>query len=226
MAAHTKIIDLFGLPACGKTTLSTYIFEKYGGYHKITTMSRLVKEAKLDGSHLRKSISLRYFFAGLRLRLLAPFDKIHKEIPVLNWPSHARYYCYAKKYSDYDVVLVDHGDIQDFVSLERGVDLHINKRFSDSCARYIDQSLATNYVYCNIEPEVALERMQNRGRKTGRIDVIGDEEEQLQALKSEKKRFDYFAEMLKAKRRNMVELEMDKPIEVIVQELLEKLKDY
>lgn len=220
MAAHTKIIDLFGLPACGKTTLTRCISEQYGKRLKIATMPLLVQEAKRDKGRLRKSFSPHYFFAGIRLRLLAPFDRKRRVIPLLNWPSHARYYSYAKKYSDFDVILVDHGDIQDIVSLERGEDLHNNIRFSHGCSRYLSISLADLYVYCNVRPEVALERMQLRGRNSGRIDVMGDMAEQLQALKCEKLRFDFFAEMLSKEKDKFIELDMNQPIEQIAEYIM------
>lgn len=219
MAAHTKIIDLFGLPACGKTSLTRYISEQYGERLKIATMPILVQEAKKDKGRLRKAFSPRYFSAGFRLRLLAPFDKKRRIIPLFNWPSHARYYSYAKKYSEYDIVLVDHGDIQDIVSLERGEDLHINKRFRNGCSRYLNLSLADLYVYCNIQPEVALERMQIRGRNSGRIDVM-DDIAKLQALECEKRRFDYFAEMLSKKMDKVVELDMNQSIEQIAESIM------
>ena len=220
MAAHTKIIDLFGLPACGKTSLTRYISEQYGERLKIATMPILVQEAKKDKGRLRKAFSPRYFSAGFRLRLLAPFDKKRRIIPLFNWPSHARYYSYAKKYPDYDIVLVDHGDIQDIVSLERGEDLHNNNRFSNGCIRYLNLSLADLYVYCNVPTEIALERMQLRGRNSGRIDVMGDVAEQLQALESEKRRFDYFAGMLSKKKDKFVELDMNKPVEQIAESIM------
>lgn len=224
MAAHTKIIDLFGIPACGKSTLSNFICDHYGSELKICTMPQLVSEARKDGNRLRKALSIGYFLAGIRLRLHAPFDKKHREIPIMNWPSHARYYSYAKKYSGYDVVLVDHGDIQDFVSLERGVDLHSDSRFSKACSHYIDRSLSDVYVYCKIDPEIALLRMQSRGRETGRIDTMGGETERLQALEKESSRFAFYAEMLRGKENVLLELDMNSPVEQIAATLMNQIK--
>lgn len=224
MAAHTKIIDLFGIPACGKSTLSNYICDHYGSELKICTMPQLVSEARKDGNRLRKAFSLGYFLAGIGLRMRAPLNKRPREIPIMNWPSHARYYSYAKKYSDYDIVMVDHGDIQDFVSLERGVDLHSDKRFSKACSSYIDQSLSDVYVYCNIEPETALLRMLSRGRETGRIDSIDNNAERLQELENERKRFSFYAEMLRGKDKMFLELDMHSPTEQIAATLMNQIK--
>lgn len=219
MAAYTKIIDFFGLPACGKSTLMKYVCSHYHGNLKITTKNDLVKEARKHPFGLLTSLSVERFVAGIRLRLVAPCDNKRNEIGVIGWPSHARYYGYAIKHTDYDVVLCDHGDIQDFVSLERGDDLHNNEKFTNACSRYIDKSLATAYVYCKIDAKIALERMQNRGRKTGRLDVIREKELQLQELENEKLRFDFFADMLRKKEKRFFELDMSSPTETIAEVL-------
>lgn len=223
MAAHTKIIDLLGLPSCGKTTLAKKFCEEYGVRVKAITLSQLVKVARNDRIRLLKAMPFKCFIEGVKLRWQAPFDKKHLEIHLFNWPSHARYYWYAKKYTDYDIVIADHGDIQDFVSLERGVDLHKKNSFSEGCSKYLDMSLADTYVYCSIAPEEALVRMKSRGREFGRIDVTSDEKK-LQALKDEKKRFDFFVKMLKKKQKNFVELEMSNPTEHNVRILMKKIR--
>lgn len=169
------------------------------------------------------SLSMDLILNGLKLRMSAPFDKKRNDIKILNWPSHARYYGYAKKHSKYDIVLVDHGDIQDIVSLERGDNLHETKRFYEACSQYIDKSLATTYVYCKIDAKVAFERMQKRGRVSGRIDTIDDKQVKLQELENEKKRFDSYAEMLKSKGKNYVELDMMATTELIANDLLSRL---
>lgn len=223
MAAHTKIIDFFGIPACGKSTLVDYISTNYQGELRIISKHQLVKEAKKQPVKLMFSLPLDLMLSGIKLRMSAPFDKKRNEIKILNWPSHARYYGYAKKHSNCDVVLVDHGDIQDFVSLERGDDLHETKRFYNACSQYIDKSLATTYVYCKIDAKVAFERMQKRGRESGRIDIIGDKKVKLQELENEKKRFDYFAEILRSKGKNLVELDMTATTESIANDLISQL---
>ena len=222
MAAHTEIIDFFGVPACGKSTLMEYVCSHYHGNLKITTKNDLVKEAKKHPLWLLTSLPVERLVSGLRLRLAAPCDNKRKEIGVLGWPSHARYYGYALRHTDYDVILCDHGDIQDFVSLERGDDLHKITKYADACSRYIDKSLASTYIYCKIDAKVALERMQNRGRETGRLDVIKEKKLQLQEMENEKLRFDFFADMLQKKEKRFFELDMSEPTETIAEVLLSR----
>lgn len=104
---------------------------------------------------------------------------------------------YVRKYTEYDIVLIDHGDIQSFVSLERGDNLHENQKFKEACLHYLDVSLSTAYVYCHIDTETALRRMNNRSRDRGRIDSISDPNLQLQELRKERVRFDFWTTILK-----------------------------
>jgi thymidylate kinase len=115
---------------------------------------------------------------------------------------------YVLKYTDYDIVVSDHGDIQSFVSLERGDNLHESEKFKKACLCYLDISLSTIYVYCQIDTAVALQRMNGRGRDKGRIDLIQDQHIKLQELEAESKRFDFWTKILKERKTPIIELDM------------------
>lgn len=219
MAAHTKIIDLFGIPACGKTTLANYLSNGGNGKIRIATLSESLRESK-SAWRLMMSISPKIIWRGLMVRFAAPYDKKRREVSLFNILKYSFYYKYVKRYSKHDIVLVDHGEIQCFVTLERGDDLHENKRFVNACSRYIDSSLASIYVYCKIEAEEALNRMHERKRGNGRIDVIKDESQQLKELQKEKSRFDFFAGLLKEKKTAFCELDMRGTPTMIAEKLL------
>ena len=219
MAAHTIIIDLFGIPACGKTTLTEYLSNEGNGEIRIATLPESLRDNKV-GWKLLRSVSLKIIWKGLMLRFAAPFDKKRREVSLFNMLKYGFYYKYILKYSKYDIVLVDHGEIQSFVTLERGDDLHKDKRFVRACSRYIDSSLASIYVYCKLEAEEAFNRMHKRRRGNGRIDVIKDERQQLDELQKEKSRFDFSAELLKEKKRVFLELDMDYAPPVIAEKLM------
>jgi len=223
MAAYTKIIELFGLPACGKTTLMEYICKHSQNDLNIATKQQVVKEAKQHPLKLTWSLPCERMLSGLRLRLCTPLDKKRNNIRILGWPSHSRYYAYAKRYTTYDMVLCDHGDIQSIVSLERGENLHETNEFCEACFRYLNKSQATIYVYCKIDSKAALERMKGRKRITGRIDTIGDESLQLQELDKEKKRFDFFVEMLRNQNKQVFVLDMRESKESVGNNLMNHL---
>ncbi len=217
MAAHTKIVDLFGIPACGKTTLVDFFCNHHRGDYNVVSFQIALQEIRNKGYlRLVSAFSFRILFSALKVRFSAPFDKKRKVIPFMKWLKHGIYYNYLIKKSNYDVVLVDHGDIQSFVSLERGEDLHNNRKFSDACAHYIEVSPATHYVYCQVEPQTALGRMRRRHREKGRIDTMDNHSHQMWELKKEGLRFDYFANLLSEKKRRLIRLCMNDEIPILV----------
>ena len=225
MAAHTIIVDLFGIPACGKTSLAEYISEHYGREIKIATIHQLVKEAKRNKFALFTSNPIKHIFAAMILRLNVPFEKKRKDVFFWGWPSHDKYYSYAKKYSDYNLILVDHGDIQSIVTLERGDDLHKNENFVKLCSNYLSTSSADVYVYCKVDIMEAFKRMNIRNRGKGRIDMLKDPASQIKALEEEKNRFDFLAELLRKDGHELLEIDMSDNTKKIAERFLLYLKN-
>lgn len=224
MAAYTKIVDLFGVPACGKTTLAEYLSKNSQADYKIASIQNIVTEAKKNKTRFILSISLKTFFSALRVRCAAPFNKKRRDITLRGWLLLDLLFNFAKKYSQYDMVLVDHGVIQSFVSLERGDNLHEKPKFANACSHYVDISPITTYVFCQIDAQNAMERMHNRNRNVGRIDVINDERIQLLEIENESQRFDFYAKMLKEKQKEYLELNMAENVENVAEHLLLKIK--
>ena len=224
MAAHTKIVDFFGLPGCGKSTLVSYIKETQGERIKIATIYDLLDDIKKEKKYRKLlSVSPLNLLNSILFRLTVPFDEKRKDRSILNWVKHGILYNYARKYSDYDIVLVDEGNIQNFVKFERGDDLHNNKMFVKACKNYIQMSPVTLYVYCGIDTEIANERIIGRNRAVGRIDVIKDDKTRTIELEKEMLRFDFFYAMLKLNAFDVAKLEMVNTLERIAETLLQRL---
>lgn len=219
MAAHTQIIDLYGIPACGKTTLARYMASHPAEGLKVSTMQDCTLAALNDKWHLVMSVSLKNVWASIRLRLSAPFDKKRSVIPFRAILLMGAFKNYILKYTDYDIVVSDHGDIQSFVSLERGENLHQSEKFLKACFHYLNASLSTSYVYCQIDAEDALQRMNSRGREKGRIDLIMDKHIKLQELEAESKRFDFWTKILKERKTPIIELDMRDSIPTVADKL-------
>lgn len=219
MAAHTQIIDLYGIPACGKTTLARYMASHPAEGLKVSTMQDCTLAALNDKWHLIMSVSLKNVWASIRLRLSAPFDKKRSVIPFRAILLMGAFKDYILKYTDYDIVVSDHGDIQSFVSLERGENLHQSEKFLKACFHYLNASLSTSYVYCQIDAEDALQRMNSRGREKGRIDLIMDKHIKLQELEAESKRFDFWTKILKERKTPIIELDMRDSIPTVADKL-------
>ena len=180
MAAHTKIIDMFGLPACGKTTLTNCFGEMQNMGIKVITMNSLIEEARRNKLKLLLSFSFKLCVASIKVHRAIPNKRCNgSTLSRFYLIKHSLYYTYGKRFSKYDCIFVDHGDIQSFVSMERGEHLHMNRDFRRACSRYIDVSPTTLYVYCNITPELSLSRMVNRNIRQGRIEKMEDNEMRL-----------------------------------------------
>ena len=208
MAKHTQIIDLYGIPACGKTTLAKYMANHPKNGLKVATMRDCILSALNDKWHLFMSVSLKNIWASIRLKFSAPLDKKRSVIPFRAILLLNAYKNYIRKYTDYDIVVSAHGDIQSFVSLERGDNLHESPKFKEACLDYLNASLSTIYVYCQIDSDTALRRMNNRSRDRGRIDSISDPNLQLQELRKERGRFDFWTTILKERNASLIELDM------------------
>lgn len=219
MAAHTQIIDLYGIPACGKTTLAEYMACHPVNGLRVATMRNGMQSALNNKWKLVKSMSLKNFWVSIRLKLSAPLDKKRRVIRFKGIMLMGVFKNYVRKYTDYDIVLIDHGDIQQFVSLERGDNLHELEKFSKASSCYLDASLTTAYIYCQIDAETALQRMNNRGRDKGRMDIMPDQNLKLQELEKESERFDFWTTVLKERKATIFQLDMKESIPLIADKL-------
>ena len=220
MAAHTQIIDLYGIPACGKTTLARYMASHPAEGLKVSTMEDCMVAAMNDKRHLLLSISFKNLWASIRLKFSAPLDKKRRVIPLKSILLMGAYKQFILKYTDYDIVITDHGDIQSFVSLERGENLHESGTFLKACYNYLNVSLSNTYVYCKVDEEEALRRMNVRGREKGRIDIVSDPTKQLLELESESNRFDFWTTVLNERKAPAIVLDMMEPIPSVAEQLL------
>lgn len=220
MEVHPQIIDLYGIPACGKTTLAEYMASHPTNGLRVATMQDCVCDAFNNKWKLVKSVSLKNFLASIRLKFSAPIDKKRRDVPFRSVLLMGVFKNYVRKYTDYDIVVTAHGDIQSFVSLERGDNLHESQEFKEACLHYLDTSLSTAYVFCQIDAETALGRMNNRGRNEGRIDIISDQNLKLQELEKESNRFDFWTTILKEREASLIELDMRGTIPSIADTLL------
>lgn len=182
-------------------------------------MEDCVIAALNDKWHLFLSVTPKNLLASIRLKLSAPLDKKRRDIPFKAILLMGAFKNYVRKYTDYDIVVSAHGDIQSFVSLERGDNLHEKQKFKEACLHYLDASLSTVYVYCQIDAKTALQRMNNRSRDIGRIDAILDQNLKLQELRKERGRFDFWTTILKERNASLIELDMRDSVPSIADKL-------
>lgn len=223
MAAHTKIIDLFGLPACGKSTLIIYLKNLNENDLVIGSLRDVRNDAK---SHLLRyitCISIKIWIATMRLWLSIPREKIRKEISFKEWLLFGIDLVYARRHTNYDIVLNDPGVIQKLVSLEGGENLHELDSFRNAASNFIDVVELSRFIYCDIDAVISFKRMKNRNRSNGRIDIISDGNKQLNELVEEKKRFVFLSNILYKKGLSPYKLCMDGETSEIAEELLKEV---
>jgi hypothetical protein len=173
-----KIVELYGLPGCGKTTIQEYLRNlpiecgglRYGYMPDVTKPFR-----KLPFWRQVKYIPFKAVFLFIRFFMTLPL------LPLKDWRlyrvffSFVMIYNYSRKIEAVDYVLIDHGIIQSVVGLLYGR----SDTLSDRSKKRLQKALSCSYVgyvvLCDISPETSLKRIRLRGRSGGRLDQIADD---------------------------------------------------
>lgn len=174
MAKHTKIIELYGLPGCGKTTLCIKLKKVYelNGY-KVGLINEASKTCTF--THVLSVLLLKDIIALFRwfYNILRGGNMINK-ISLSPYKRLLIYRC-IKGYSDCDYVFIEHGIIQCIVSSIYGIkddDSLLNKSI---CKLFLHKDFVDMFLYCHVTPEEAFKRIRIRNRKnSGRFDQMQD----------------------------------------------------
>ena len=194
MAKHTQIIEFYGLPGCGKTTLCNSLKELYlkKGYKvgiltdatKQCSFLRVILVFKLYYLIKFSCILMNYVKNGIPLNYaFSPFKRL------------LIYRC-VKSFSDYDYFFIEHGVIQSMVSALYGYNSPIAIHNNPTYGKYLSVIPVDNYIYCKISQEKALERIRIRNRKSsGRFDQMPNDSLK-ELLLTQSCQFDEFNMML------------------------------
>lgn len=181
MGAHTKIIDLFGTPACGKSTLARYL--KVQSNLNIGEKSDVSKECcGFFHFMLIWSISIREVINCIKYHFAIPPQNRRKGSLLWKFIKDYSYYSYIQKYSSFDVVILDNGIIQSIISHQNGADLLNNTKYMQSVMNLLFSHDSISYWWCDVDPKVSFERMRKRNRTKGRIEMKASDKEKQQEL--------------------------------------------
>lgn len=223
MGAHTKIIDLFGTPACGKSTLAIYI--KENSEIKVGIKKDIVKESKQIFCYkYLLSFRLKEILSCAKYHFAIPKHKRRKGSPLYNFILNYNYYNFISNYSNYDAVVIDNSLVQSIISHQNAADLLGNPNFKERVKEILSSPENTIYVWCDIMPEVSLERMEYRGRYKGRIDLQTDRDNKLKALNEEREQCRQYYNLLKQIGAKVVVLDCNKSTNEIAEEFFRKIK--
>lgn len=228
MEPHSQIIELFGVPACGKSSVSEYIISN-SLLKNCGSKVDMYNDFKKAG-FLKKflSFSISSFIAGMRF--LSIFTKnenrkvLHKSI-FLNaaWCRN-----YQRKYGRYSSIISDHGIIQDFVTWERGENFENNPTFKKRILKYLQNERDVIFVFCDIDPNIAFDRLSNRGRSKGRLDEMlrNDSVQLMYELEQEKNRFMDLYKILKSNNFKLAIIDTSYTVEQNVNNLIDAINRY
>lgn len=185
MESHIKIVDLFGLPGCGKTTLENELLkqDETDGLHfcNMTEVSQQYRKeslfCKLMVFPYRVCILWTLFF------LLMP--KLQRKDWRIYWSTYliSIIYAYCHSVKSDKVMLVDHGIIQSVSSLMYGRISNLTSCHSKILRRILHLLDIDYCIYCQVSPEISLERMRLRNRQdSGRLDSIESNNDLLASL--------------------------------------------
>ncbi len=175
MGAHPKIIEFYGLPGCGKTTLCNRlkdIYEKRG--YKVGLLPDAVNDLS------RWSIIHILSFRECAFFLKFYWAFITKNVCTnLVLSPIRRYFIYksAKRKEKYDLLFIDHGAVQSIVRALYDVPTPLALLKSNLVRDYYRMIPADIYINCIITKDEAFSRVKNRNRKnSGTFDQYPDEQ--------------------------------------------------
>lgn len=173
MGAHPKIIEFYGLPGCGKTTLCNRLKEYYenSGY-KVGLLTDAVKD--LSWRSIIHALSfhecvffLKFYWAFIR-------KNVNKNL-VLSPIRRYLIYKSAKRDGEYDFLFIDHGAAQSVVRALFDAPNPLVSLKSNLVRDYYRMIPADLYINCIITMDEAFSRVKLRNRKnSGTFDQYPD----------------------------------------------------
>lgn len=199
------IIDLFGLPGTGKSTIAKELYIEFKKREidvYFFNKNEYLKDEKFEKRRLFDYIKL---LKVKNIIFFIQFVLIKKEKDIFRqgmkekiWKKLRLVMLYDKltqKSDENKICIVDQGIIQDFS------DYYININVKHEFVRkYLNCFLKSNnkyiYVYCDLEVENAIDRIKNRNRKLYNFDLLKEQELKI-FLEKEYEKFKIFEDCLK-----------------------------
>lgn len=182
---HVKIVEYFGMPGCGKTTLCGSI---KGSAVIANTDIATIKDISLafrKASIVKKIMSFPWYMLWPLFVLFCKVPFVGRKhlnlykIPLLR----ETFYNFAIRYCKYKLIACDHGIAQSLIALIYDNPDSLNEEFLELIKEVVNKTKASELIYCKVKPETALQRIRKRNRQTsGRTDVIKDDKLLLENL--------------------------------------------
>lgn len=179
MAKHTQIIEFFGLPACGKSTLcDTLLSEQIVDEMIFCRMKEISTEYRKISIFCKLRIFPYRASFLLFLLILKTGDKRKNLRIYKNFFKIIIIYAFCKYNPSDQYMLIDHGVMQSIVSM-----FYWTKPGRLESSKWIVNclvgSIGIDYlIFCDVSVAESISRIRKRNRtESGRLDVINDEDE-------------------------------------------------
>ena len=175
MGAHTKIIEFYGLPGCGKTTICYKLKESFEekGY-KVGVLPDAANH--FSWLSLFYTLTIRDIVLFFRFFILLKKHHVHRNL-VISPIRRLLIFRSAKKKNEYDFIFVDHGAAQSIVRALYDTPCPLDILNSSVVKALFISTPVDKYVCCKITPEEAFARVRHRNRKnSGTFDQFPDEQ--------------------------------------------------
>lgn len=197
MATHTQIIEFFGLPACGKSTLCDDLISEQGDDKLIFCRMNAISAEYRKTNLLRRIFLFPYksSFYLILLILKSGFKKDNLRI-YKSFFSILIIYAFTKHVKKYNYMLIDHGVIQSVISLFYGARSGVFDSSFNIANCLVKAADVDILVYCDLPVQESISRIRKRNRlDSGRLDAIRDEEKLKMELITQHKQFVMFGRL-------------------------------
>lgn len=189
MEQTAAIVEFYGLPGCGKSTLCqlikersknrriTYLYEVYDFYRSKNIIYQIL--------HFPYGVFINVLF----LFLISPKLSFSEVNVYKSFLRHVIAYGYLKFCNNYDFVIADHGIIQSVVSLYYRYEQFFNKKTEMILCKILDKLPVDYLIWCEISVDSSVKRIRTRNRNFGRFDIIKDDFILKKALNKENELF-------------------------------------
>ena len=201
MSKSTKIIEFAGLAGSGKTTIVHNLKEFLESKEKkVITLddSNNIFKVK-DIFKIIKCINIIEIYRFMKLFSSIKYNKNRKKSIYRMQIKLYIFYKYCKNYTNYDYALIDHGMIQNFVSLlfNSDVSFKYNIKFKKEIKKIIEFIRPNTIIKTELEIKSANLRMKTRGRKICTIEKEKDDIIRYKLFEKDKKNFEEIIDFCK-----------------------------
>ena len=192
------IVELYGLPGCGKTTLRDNLTKESSGLSYVMMTELTQQYRKLPLHKKIQYIPWSSWRAVLRFLMIMP------KLSLKDWRFYKTFFAFTlmynfTKYAKRECYIVnDHGLLQALVSLMYGHSDGLTEKQCKHFFKILCMMPNCLFVYCHLSSEMSFRRIRGRNRNVGRLDLIKDDALLLDSLRSQEKLFDTLHRLMNA----------------------------